>query len=132
MSESNGTPEKPDLAALRKEIRETRAELGQTVQALAARADVKARAREQVEQTKQRVLDQAAVATGRVRAAAAQAGASVRGTAGQATERLREAAPGELAHEATARVRATPVPAALVFAGLAAVVGVILIMRGRR
>ena len=36
---------KPDPAALRDEIERTRAELGATVQALAARADVRARVR---------------------------------------------------------------------------------------
>jgi len=61
---SNGSGEKKDLDALRAEIRVTRAELGETVQALAAKADVKARAKEQVELTKQRVKSQAADATG--------------------------------------------------------------------
>ncbi|BCJ41606.1 hypothetical protein GCM10010168_53960 [Actinoplanes ianthinogenes] len=83
MSESNGTTAKPDLVALRAEIKQTRAELGDTVQALAARTDVKARAREQVVQVRERV-----------------------------------------------RVNQTPL--VLVAAGLAAVVGVILIVRGRR
>ena len=55
---TNGTPqEKPDVQMLREDIKQTRAELGETVQALAARADVKARAKEQVEQTKQRVRE---------------------------------------------------------------------------
>ena len=81
---------KPSIDELRAEIKQTRAELGETVQALAAKADVKARALDQVEHAKQRVL----------------------GAAGQ--------------------VRTSPLPAALVFAGLAAVVGVILIVRGSR
>ena len=143
MSEKNGSAAKPDLVELREEIRQTRADLGETVQALAARADVKARAREQVEQTKDRVLTQAAAVTGRVRdaalgatgrakAAAVQATESAKGTAVEAAGKVREGTPGELAHEATARVRANPLPTMLVFAGVAAVVGVILIVRGRR
>ncbi len=56
-----------DTEALRREIARTRAELGETVQALAAKADVKARAREQVEQTKQRVRERAARFTGTVK-----------------------------------------------------------------
>ncbi|GIE89121.1 DUF3618 domain-containing protein [Actinoplanes regularis] len=115
ISERNGTA-KPDLVALRAEIKQTRAELGETVQALAARADVKARAREQVSQTKQRLLDQAALATGRLR---------------DATSSAKDTS-GDLAHGAVARVRSNQLPAALIVAGLAAVVGAILIMRGRR
>ena len=121
MSDKNGNDAKPDLVALRAEIRQTRAELGETVQALAGRADVKARAREQVEETRQRVLTRAAEMTGRVREAALGAG-----------ERVRETPPRELAQQAGSRVRANPMPAVLVLAGLAAVAGVILIMRGRR
>lgn len=110
MSDDNGSAAKPDLVALRADIRQTRADLGETVQALAARADVKARAREQVDLTKQRVLTKAAEMTGRVR----------------------ETPPRELALQAGDRVRANPVPAVLVFAGLAALAGIILIVRGRR
>jgi ElaB/YqjD/DUF883 family membrane-anchored ribosome-binding protein len=110
MSDKNGSPGKPDLVALRADIRQTRTDLGETVQALAARADVKARAREQVDLTKQRVLTRAAEMTGRVR----------------------ETPPRELVHEAGVRVRANPVPAVLVVAGLAALAGIILIVRGRR
>lgn len=120
MSDKNGAA-KPDLVALREEIKQTRADLGETVQALAARADVKARAREQVQETKQRVLVQAAAMTDRVREAALGAG-----------EKVRETPPRELAYQAGSRVRANPLPAMLVVAGLAAVAGVILIIRGRR
>ena len=120
MSEKNGEA-KPDLTALRADIQQTRAELGETVQVLAARADVKARAREQVEETKQRVLTRAATVTGRVREAALGA-----------TEHVRDTPPRELAQEAGSRVRANPFPVMLAVAGLAAVAGVILIMRGRR
>jgi ElaB/YqjD/DUF883 family membrane-anchored ribosome-binding protein len=112
MSEKNGSGAKPDLVVLREEIRQTRADLGETVQALAAKADVKARAREQVEQTKAKVRTQAVVMTDRVRAAARNVAASPA-----------EADPG---------VRTRALPAVLVVAGLAAVVGVILIVRGRR
>lgn len=90
-SDTPGTPgtpaPKPTIDELRAEIKQTRAELGETVQALAAKADVKARARDQVEVARQRA---------------------------------REA------------VTASPVPMALVVAGVAAVVGIILVMRGRR
>ena len=105
MSDSESTKEKPDLTRLRAEIQLTRAELGETVQALAAKADVKARAREQLDQTKERALVQLDQTKEKVRLATADAGQ---------------------------RVRANPMPLALVAAGVAAVVGVILIIRGRR
>jgi hypothetical protein len=59
----HGTPTDPD--ALRAEIARTRSQLGETVEALAAKADVKARAQESVEQAKLRVresVEQAKVA----------------------------------------------------------------------
>jgi hypothetical protein len=55
-------PEDPD--ALRQEIARTRAELGETVEALAAKADVKARAHETVDAAKARAHD--AVLTAKV------------------------------------------------------------------
>ena len=144
MSEKNGSGSgKPDLEALRAEIAQTRAELGETVQALAAKADVKARAKEQVEQTKAKVKAQAAeatgkvrdaayLATGKVRGAAAQATDRARGTAAQVTDKARESGALEKAQVAREQVRTNPIPFAAVVAGLAAVVGVILIVRGRR
>jgi hypothetical protein len=144
MSEKNGSPApKPDVDQLRAEIKRTRADLGETVQALAAKADVKARAKEQVEQTKQRVRAQAAEttekvrdaalsATGRVRHAAANAGAAARGSAEQATDRVNGSTAVERAQDVREQVRRNPIPYAAVLAAAAAVVGVILVLRGRR
>jgi cobalamin biosynthesis Mg chelatase CobN len=142
MTEKNGSS-KPDVDALKAEIKQTRAELGETVQALAAKADVKARAKEQVEQTKQRVKAQAADATGkmreaallasdRVRHAAAQASANARGTAAQATDKVRESGALDKAQGAREQVRRNPVPFAAVLATSVAVIALILIVRGRR
>jgi cobalamin biosynthesis Mg chelatase CobN len=142
MTENNGSS-KPDVDALRADIKQTRAELGETVQALAAKADVKARAKEQVEQTKQRVRAQAADATGkvrdaallagdRVRQAAAQATANARGTATQATDKVRESGALEKAQGAGEQVRRNPVPFTTVLVAAAVVIGVILVIRGRR
>lgn len=122
MSESNGRG-KPDLEALRAEIKLTRAELGETVQALAAKADVKARAREQVEQTRQRVLTQVAEARDAVLHPRAHAGAGVE-VAGA------EGAGAEDAVVGTAR--RSPVPVPLLIAGALAIAGIILIVRARR
>jgi cobalamin biosynthesis Mg chelatase CobN len=142
MTEKNGSS-KPDVDALKADIKQTRAELGETVQALAAKTDVKARAKEQVEQTKQRVKAQAADATGkvrdaallatdRVRHAAAQASASARGTAAQATDKVRESGALDKAQVAGDQVRRNPVPVAAVLVATALVIGVILVVRGRR
>jgi len=87
-TEDKATPApKPTIEELRAGIKQTRAELGETVQALAAKADVKARAREQVEVARQRALE---------------------------------------------TVRTNQVPIAIAVAGAMAVVGIILVLRGRR
>jgi hypothetical protein len=142
MTEKNGSS-KPDVDALRADIRQTRAELGETVQALAAKADVKARAREQVEQTKQRVREQAVDATrgfrdaallasDRVRQAAVQATASARGTASQATDKVRESGALEKAQGAGDQLRRNPIPLGTVLTAAVVVIAVILVIRGRR
>jgi hypothetical protein len=96
MSEKTTGPvaPKPTIEEMRAEIKRARADLGETVQALAAKADLMARAKDQVEQARLRMLD----------------------VVGQAEE----------------RVRSNGVPIALVLAGVTAVVGVILVVRGRR
>jgi hypothetical protein len=53
----NGGGAPTDPAALRSEIMRTRADLGHTVEALAAKADVKARARETVQAARLRARD---------------------------------------------------------------------------
>ncbi len=64
----NGTG---DVAALREEIRRTRVELGETMELLAARADVKALVRQSAEQARARMRQQAALTVARVRQRAA-------------------------------------------------------------
>jgi hypothetical protein len=134
MSERNGSSGKPDVDALRAEIKQTRAELVETVQALAAKADVKARAKEQVDQTKERVKAQAAEAGERVRGVAQSAtvrvrhaAANARGTAAEATDRATDRA-----QVASEQVRRNSFPLTAVLAGVAGLVGMILIVRGRR
>jgi methyl-accepting chemotaxis protein len=140
VSEKNGSSGgKPDVEALRAEIKRTRADLGETVQALAAKADVKARAKEQVEQTKQKVRAQAAETTEKVRDAALSAtdrvrnaAAHARGTAELATDRVNGSDAVERAYDVREQVRRNPITYAAVLAAAAAVVGVILVLRGRR
>ncbi len=61
MNQANGEPgaSEADIVRMRQEISETRDQLGETVQALAARADVKARAREATAAAADRALVQA-------------------------------------------------------------------------
>ncbi|MDH6461349.1 ElaB/YqjD/DUF883 family membrane-anchored ribosome-binding protein [Micromonospora sp. A200] len=109
----NGTG---DAEALRAEIRRTRVELGETMELLAARADVKARLRESAGQAKERMREQAAQTVARVRGQAAQKADVARA---QASEK-------------GAVVRRNPMPWATVAAGAVAAVVVLLIVRGRR
>jgi hypothetical protein len=94
-----------DADALRAEIAQTRAALGDTVQALAARADVKARVRESAAQTSARVRQRATQATAQLR--------------GQATY-------------ASAQARRAPVPWGAVAAGAVAAALAVLVLRWRR
>jgi Protein of unknown function (DUF3618) len=55
MSDAVGGDGSGEVSRLRQDIVQTRAELGATVQALAARADVRARVRESAEEAKLRV-----------------------------------------------------------------------------
>lgn len=132
MTDKNGSSEKPDVQALRAEIAQTRVELGETVQALAAKADVKARAKEQVENTKQRVKAQAAEAGQKARDAAQAATVKVRAAADTAGEKARTTVAQVQESDAADQVRRQPVPLVAILAGVAAVVGVILVVRGRR
>lgn len=132
MSDNGKPATKPSIDELRADIKQTRAELGETVQALAAKADVKARAKDQVELTKQRVKAQAAETTGKVREAAALATGKVRSAAAQTADKVRE---GDLPAPAAGmrdRVRTGTLPPVLLVAGVVAIVGIVLIVRGRR
>ncbi|WP_422774390.1 DUF3618 domain-containing protein [Plantactinospora sp. WMMC1484] len=102
MTRSNGfgNPE-----ALREDIRQTRAELGETVQALAARADVKARLKDSAAQTRDRVKQRA----------------------GQTTANVRSSV-----HDAGSLALRHPVSWAVVAAGALALAVVVLMARGRR
>lgn len=60
----NGTG---DTEALREEIRRTRVELGETMEALAAKADVKKRLKSSADQARMRMREQAVLTAARVR-----------------------------------------------------------------
>ncbi|MDM4718396.1 DUF3618 domain-containing protein [Micromonospora sp. WMMA1363] len=94
-----------DTEALREEIRRTRVELGETMEALAAKADVKKRLRSSTEQARERMREQATMTVARMR--------------GQARDR------GE-------RVRGNAAPFVALAAGALAAAVVLMIVRGRR
>ncbi len=105
----NGTG---DTEALREEIRRTRVELSETMEALAAKADVKKRLKSSADQARERMREQAAQTVARVRA--------------QAGLRHEQARPGEIG------LRRSPAPFVALAAGAMAAAVVLLIIRGRR
>lgn len=113
MISSNGAG---DAEVLRDEIRRTRSELEETVQALAARADVKARLKESAAQTRQRLREQATQTAGLVRSRAGRTARSARSSA----------------HDVSSVARRNPAPWAAVLVGAATALLLALVMRGRR
>lgn len=105
-------PEVPEQQALEAEIEQTREELGQTVAALAAKADVKARATNKTRQL-----------TGQLKGTAGQA---KKWAAGQAAGARRATLPVQ---QATVSARQQPV---LLAAGAAMAAGIVLIIWGSR
>jgi hypothetical protein len=126
----NGRPVPSDVTELRQEIAQTRADLGETVEALAAKADVKARAQEAVAEVKTRAYETVDEAMGRLVEGAQQAKAS----AVQVGRELR-AHPTQQVQSAVARLRRSvldhPAPWA-VAAGLLVLVAFVSPRRWRR
>ncbi|GGO23697.1 DUF3618 domain-containing protein [Micromonospora parathelypteridis] len=120
----NGTG---DTEALREEIRRTRVELGETMEALAAKADVKARLKESAGQAKERMREQAAQTVARVRGQAVRGAGMARAQAYEKGGLVRAQA-----HDKGELVRRNPVPWAAIAAGAVATVVVLMIVRGRR
>ena len=120
----NGTG---DTEALREEIRRTRVELGETMEALAAKADVKARLKESAEQAKERMREQAAQTVARVRGQAVRGAGMARAQAYEKGGLVRAQA-----HDKGELVRRNPMPWAAIAAGAVATVVVLMIVRGRR
>lgn len=83
---------RPDVQALRDEIRQTRAELGDTVQALTAKADVKARVKESAAEARERVRESAVEAGQRVKESAVEAGQRVMGSAAHTAAQVKDSA----------------------------------------
>jgi hypothetical protein len=106
------TATRDEMGEVRRDIERTRAELGETVDAIAARVDVRSRLRARVEDVKTMARDR---------------GAQVRDRADRVAERVREATPEPVrgaADQVTERVRRRP--------GVAIAIGaaVLLALRG--
>ena len=112
-----------DQEALTMEIERTREELGQTVEALVAKTDLKARSREKVAEVKQQVTANAGPVREKVSSQAAKATATVRQAAPEPVQRAAKRAAD------TAGQRRVQV---LVAAGAALVAGWLLLRRRRR
>jgi ElaB/YqjD/DUF883 family membrane-anchored ribosome-binding protein len=98
-------PEPTEAEQLREEIAETREDLGDTVEALAAKADVKAQAQAKVEETK------------------AQAQQKVEETKAQAQQKV---------EETSEQVKENPVPVAALAGGVAAGILLLVLLKRKR
>lgn len=123
---NNDTPSDPDQ--LREEIARTRAELGETVQSLAAKADVKARAKDAAAAAGDRARQKVADVSGK----AAQTAAVVKDQAVDAVTKSSTAVREKLADRDMSVPTRQPLPWAVL--GAAAVLAgvVIFIVRRRR
>ncbi|MFJ3831208.1 DUF3618 domain-containing protein [Streptomyces sp. NPDC090046] len=72
------TPDGPGSADLRDQVERTRDELGRTVEALAAKADIKAQAKEKTAAVKGQAVEKAALVSEQIRETAGQAAQAVK------------------------------------------------------
>ena len=125
-TESSLTPSDaaPDtLQALTDEIERTRAELGETVEALAAKADVKARAQEKAADARRAIMDAGSQVKDQVTNGTAQAAATIWNAAPEPVQRAAKRAAD------SARQRRAPLAMA---AGAALLAGWLIARRRRR
>lgn len=125
----NGSNGSANPEFLRREILRTRGELAQTVEELAARADVKSRVKESADQAKARMRAQAGYAKARMKVGAEQARSRVTAGVEQARTQVRSG-PGSAVGVPGAD-RETRQLAVLAAGALAAVI-VLLVLRRRR
>ena len=76
-----------DPEQIRAEIEDTRQELGETIAALSAKTDVKARAKERIEETKATIADKRGQITGKAREITPESATAAASTATQAARR---------------------------------------------
>jgi hypothetical protein len=121
------------VAALRSEIQQTRSDLGETIEALAAKADVKARARDKVDETKARASAAAVEAKDRAKVLAREKAQHLADAGSELVRELRTepAVPARrAAHRMRSSLRSRPKQWAAVGAALLAFAG--LVVRSRR
>ncbi|CAM5671586.1 hypothetical protein SAVIM338S_07045 [Streptomyces avidinii] len=110
-NQQHGTPSSPSSEELRDQIENTRNELGRTVEALAAKADVKAQAQAKAADVKAQAKEAAVEAKTQAKATAADVTAQAKATATDVTAQAKAAAAGVTAQakEVTAQARETAV-----------------------
>ncbi len=113
---------KPTLDELRAQVEDTRWELGRTVEALAAKADVKERARQTAAETRTHVAEKSGQAKGQLAHMASTAGGKLRGKAPEAVD--------DHAHQAAEKARRNP--AVPLLAGAAVAVALLMLARHKR
>jgi hypothetical protein len=131
---TQGPPD--DVEALTAEIERTREELGETVEALAAKADVKARAKDAADQARKSVASTAGQVKAKVTGQAGELRSKVAGQGGklasQAGGAVSQATPSQV-REAAGRVPGSGRQRGLVAAAVAGVLAAVwLILRRRR
>lgn len=99
--DAGGPAASSDPEALRRDIEHTREELGETVEALSAKADVKGQVQEKVEQRKQAVKEKTDEVRTKVAGAVSGAGGRVSGAATSAGQRVSGATPDDVKQSAT-------------------------------
>lgn len=129
------------VAAARAEVQQTREELGETVEALAHKADVKARAHEKADEIKARAQESAQQLQAKAHELAAKAQAKAQERAGAdvadvppppTPQEQVQGRPASRAQLAAARVRQLPPPALAGIATGAAVLLAVVLARRRR
>ncbi|MEJ3745871.1 DUF3618 domain-containing protein [Actinomycetes bacterium KLBMP 9797] len=125
MTKHKGTSS--DTQAIRADVERTREDLGDSVAALAEKADVKARAAEKAAEVKDRTTAKAAEVKDRTTAKAAEVSERTKETAAEAAERAKEKA-----RRAAETAQRRPAPLAGVLAVAATVVGAGVLIRRRR
>ncbi|MEU8779802.1 DUF3618 domain-containing protein [Streptomyces sp. NPDC048606] len=113
-------PDNPTPAELHDQVERTRDELGQTVEALAAKADIKAQAKEKTAAAKDRAAQKAALVSDRIRE-----------RAGQAAQLVKDRAPDPLLEKAGRAATAARANRSPLLAVGAAVLVLILVRRNR-
>jgi Protein of unknown function (DUF3618) len=135
------TPPARDAEAIRTDIEQTRADLGDSLQELAYRADVTTRTKQKITEVRGRavqVIDRAThpaqLAAVRAKDTAKQAATKARQVTARATPPAQVAAvrAKDTAKQAAMNVRQRPAPFAGVVAGLAAAVAAVMLLRRPR